>query len=84
MFWKVRPIPRFVIACGGSPVMSSSSNSIRPLVGLYTPVSMLKKVVLPAPFGPIRLMVDPRGMVKSTLSTATRPPNSFRSATARM
>src|SRR5712691_4772940 len=40
---------------------------------------MLKNVVLPAPFGPMRLTVESRGMVKSTLSTATRPPNSLRS-----
>src|SRR5579864_3409168 len=40
---------------------------------------MLKNVVLPAPFGPIRLTIAPSGTVKSTSSTATRPPNSFRS-----
>src|SRR6187551_2706707 len=39
---------------------------------------MLKKVVFPAPFGPIRLTILPWGMVKSTSSTATRPPNSLR------
>src|SRR6266542_185390 len=44
---------------------------------------MLKKVVLPAPFGPIRLTIEPCGMVKSTSSTATRPPNSFRSSSTR-
>src|SRR5437667_398902 len=72
-------MPRSVIACGGRPVMSSPSNSTSPLVGLYTPVSMLKNVVLPAPFGPIKLMVESRGIVKSTSSTASKPPNSFRS-----
>src|SRR5581483_8174296 len=36
---------------------------------------MLKKVVLPAPFGPIRPTIDPRGIEKSTRSTATSPPN---------
>src|SRR2546423_9203787 len=41
---------------------------------------MLKNVVLPAPFGPIRLTTACSSIVKSTLSTATRPPNSFRSA----
>src|SRR5919109_2931928 len=47
---------------------------------------MLKKVVLPAPFGPIRLTTDPRGIVKSTSSVATCPPNSLRtlSATTRL
>ena len=41
---------------------------------------MLKNVVLPAPFGPIRLTIEPRAIVKSTSLTATRPPNSLRSA----
>src|SRR5918993_5539055 len=35
---------------------------------------MLKNVVLPAPFGPIRLTIERSGMSKSTESTATRPP----------
>ena len=34
MFWKVRPTPRSVIACGGLPVTSSPSKTIRPAVGL--------------------------------------------------
>ena len=34
MFWKVRPMPRSVIACGGLPVMSSPANTIWPPVGL--------------------------------------------------
>ena len=57
MFWKVRPIPAFVIVCGGLPVTSWPSKMTAPAVGLYRPVSMLKKVVLPAPFGPIRLTI---------------------------
>src|SRR5438874_7359839 len=39
---------------------------------------MLKNVVLPAPFGPIRLTIVPSGIAKSTSFTATRPPNSLR------
>ena len=42
-------------------VMSSPSKVIRPAVGLYTPVSMLKKVVFPAPFGPMSATIAPRG-----------------------
>src|SRR5215212_8087071 len=47
---------------------------------------MLKNVVLPAPLGPIRLTTWPRGIVKSTSSVATSPPNSLRtfSATRRL
>src|SRR5215210_7441597 len=43
---------------------------------------MLKKVVLPAPFGPMRLMIDPVGIVNSMSLTAMRPPNSFRTLSA--
>src|SRR5436305_13945924 len=64
--------------CGGLPVTSRPSNVIRPAVGLYTPVSMLKNVVLPAPFGPISDTTDPRGIVKATSFRATRPPHSLR------
>src|SRR5215211_179793 len=39
---------------------------------------MLKNVVLPAPFGPIRLTIEPCGIAKSRSLTATRPPNSLR------
>src|SRR5215475_6849109 len=41
---------------------------------------MLKNVVFPAPFGPIRLTIAPDGIAKSTSFTATRPPNTLRSA----
>ena len=34
MFWKVRPMPRCVKACGGLPVMSSPTNTTLPAVGL--------------------------------------------------
>jgi hypothetical protein len=34
MFWKVRPTPSFVIACGGLSVTSTPSNMITPSVGL--------------------------------------------------
>src|ERR1043166_4251994 len=37
------------------------------------PAMMLKNVVLPAPFGPIRLTIDPLGIVKLMSWTATRP-----------
>ena len=34
MFWKVRPTPSSVIACGGFPVTSVPSKTIVPAVGL--------------------------------------------------
>ena len=41
---------------------------------------MLKNVVFPAPFGPIRLTIAPSGIVKVMSETATSPPNSLRIA----
>src|SRR3712207_6257246 len=38
---------------------------------------MLKNVVLPAPFGPIRLTIECSGMSKSTSLTAMRPPKTL-------
>src|SRR6478672_5786643 len=40
---------------------------------------MLKNVVFPAPFGPMSETIELAGTLKSTSSTATRPPNSLRS-----
>ena len=34
MFWKVRPMPRSVTACGGLPVTSVPSKTTTPCVGL--------------------------------------------------
>ena len=42
------------------PVMSSPLKTMRPLVGRSTPVRQLKKVLLPAPFGPMMACVLPR------------------------
>ena len=46
-------MPFCEIRLGGSPAMSSPLNRIRPEVGRSTPVRQLKKVLLPAPFGPM-------------------------------
>src|SRR5215203_2448753 len=43
---------------------------------------MLKKVVLPAPFGPISETIERSGIVKSTSLTAMSPPNSLRTSRA--
>src|SRR6185503_2864679 len=42
----------------------------------------LKNVVLPAPFGPMRLTIEPSGITKSTPATATSPPNCLVTARA--
>ncbi len=53
MFWKVRAMPRCVATCGALACSLPPSNSSSPPSGRYSPVSTLKKVVLPAPLGPI-------------------------------
>src|SRR5690625_3701490 len=47
---------------------------MRPLVGLMKPAIMLKTVVFPAPFGPMRPVIRPSSSEKEQLLTACRPP----------
>ena len=51
---------------GRSWVMSRPENTIRPLVDLYRPVSMLKNVVFPAPLGPMIETIEPTGTSTET------------------
>ena len=69
--------PQRVMMSGRMPVTSVPPKMIRPSVGLYRPHlgSMLKNVVLPAPFGSMIETIE-RGLTSNeTSSTATRPPN---------
>ena len=45
-----------------------------PSVGSYTPVIALNSVVLPAPFGPMTAVIEPRITSTETSLTAVRPP----------
>jgi hypothetical protein len=54
MFWKVRAMPALATSCGADGEYALPSSSKLPLSGWYSPVITLKKVVLPAPLGPIR------------------------------
>src|SRR5690606_27938951 len=62
---------------GGQPSMRRPSKRISPLVGLSTPESRLKRVVLPLPLGPMRPTNSPASSAKSTPATAVAPPKSF-------
>src|ERR1051325_9035389 len=73
--WKVRPMPSRACASGGARVTSISSNTMRPVVGRVSPARQLKKVDLPAPFGPIRPMISPSSIERSAPATARRLPN---------
>ena len=68
------PTPRPATSCGSEPVVSSPRILISPAVGTSWPVRHLKKVDLPAPFGPIRQRSSLSYRVKSTWSTARTPP----------
>ena len=56
------------------PVMSSPLKTMRPPVGRSTPVRQLKKVLLPAPFGPMMARTSSRATSKLTWLSAARPP----------
>src|SRR5580692_12045233 len=47
---------------------------MRPLLGVRNPLIIANKVVLPAPFGPIRAVMRPDWTLSETLSTASNPP----------
>src|SRR5579871_3803998 len=68
-----RPIPMRQIRCGGAPVMSRPANITRPLSGRRCPVIRLKKVVLPAPLGPITATIWRSATSRLTPPTATKP-----------
>ncbi|PYN79200.1 MAG: hypothetical protein DMD96_18880 [Candidatus Rokuibacteriota bacterium] len=80
-------MPSRAVACWGIPVMSAPSNQIRPEVGTVSPEIRRKKVVLPAPLGPMIDRSSPRRTLTSTSDTASRLPyarvrRSVRSRTA--
>ena len=62
-------MPFCEIALDDRPVMSSPLKKMRPEVGRSTPVRQLKKVLLPAPFGPMMARISSRATSKLTLLT---------------
>ena len=70
-------MPRLMMRCGAVPAISAPSNWIEPAVGTSVPDSMLKIVLLPEPFGPIRPRISPCSTRNDTLLTAVKPPKRF-------
>src|SRR6266511_5769983 len=70
-------MPLLMIRCGATPAISAPSNTIDPAVGTSVPDSMLKIVLLPEPFGPIRPRISPCSTRNDTLLTAVKPPKRF-------
>src|SRR5436190_1018691 len=80
-------MPSRAVACCGTPVMSAPLNQMRPEVGIVSPEIRRKKVVLPAPLGPMIERSSPRWTLTSTSDTASKLPyarvrRSVRSRTA--
>ena len=70
-------MPLLMMRCGATPAISAPSNTIDPAVGVSVPDSMLKIVLLPEPFGPIRPRISPCSTLNDTLLTAVKPPKRF-------
>src|SRR6185436_11768417 len=70
-------MPLLMMRCGATPAISAPSNRIDPAVGTSVPDSMLKIVLLPEPFGPIRPRISPCSTRNDTLFTAVKPPKRF-------
>src|SRR5713226_1613051 len=76
-------MPSPAIRCAGRPVsLSDSSHALPAWKGTY-PVMTLTRVVLPAPFGPIRPWIDPFSTSSDTPSTARTPPKCRRRSSRR-
>ena len=67
-------MPRRKTVGGAAPVTSRPAKTMRPEVGGSAPVMRLKRVVLPAPFGPMIERTSPRETERLTRFTAARPP----------
>ena len=72
--WKVRTMPSRATRYAGMPLRLRPLNDQEPSSGLSKPVSRLKNVVFPAPFGPISAVITPRWISTCSTSTAVRPP----------
>ena len=70
-------MPMATRRCAGIVVTSRPSKTILPALGGKKPLIKLKKVVFPAPFGPMIARNSPRATASEMSSTATRLPNRF-------
>src|SRR4029079_6183477 len=80
--WKVRTMPIRATLNHPTPLSDVPLNDQSPWSGWSKPVSRLKNVVLPAPFGPISAVITPRWISTWSTSTAVRPPNVRRTPSA--
>src|SRR5438132_3519148 len=74
VFWNVAATPRSTTSQGRKAVMSSPAKRMRPWSGLRIFVISRKRVVFPAPLGPISPTISSRRSSNPTSFTAVRPP----------
>ncbi len=72
--WNVRATPRWQIASGVSPAISSPWKRMDPAVGSRAPEMQLNIVVLPEPLGPMSPRISPSTTSKEMLLSAVKPP----------
>jgi len=64
-------MPRATIACAGSAEISFSEKRIEPLLGLRIPAMLIIRVVLPAPLGPSKQVIEPAATSSDTPFSAS-------------
>src|SRR3979490_2361508 len=80
--WNARPIPWRTMSGGVCPAISTPSSRIWPESGFSAPVIRLKKVLFPAPLGPMTAVSEPSAKLNVLSSAALTPPNDLQSAGA--
>ena len=75
--WNVRPIPSLVRRNVGRRSIAIPSKETDPVSGRTRPSRQLKRVVLPAPFGPTRPTASPSSIDTESRFRATIPPKLF-------
>jgi hypothetical protein len=74
-FWNVRPMPSEAMSCTGVGRHRTALEQDVAAWYWYSRLRQLNRVVLPAPFGPIRPQTGLARTSKLTPSSATMPPN---------
>src|SRR5512139_1122902 len=77
MFWKVQAMPKFMISQVLTPTMFWPLKRMLPEPSFRIPLISRTRVLLPAPFGPMRPIISFRFMEKLTLLMARSPPKSL-------
>ena len=74
VIWNERANPALSIRLGATPVTSMPPKRTLPAVGCSAPLIRLNKLLLPAPFGPIKAVIAPCCASKLTWLTAYMAP----------